>query len=224
VSDESEPEAAPDEHAPEPEPGQEAVGEVTGEVPAPPSEVTEPSFFAPSPALEPADVGSAAPPGEATVPAFYPTTPVSAYEVTDPAYFPPSGARPMEGRDAVTLAGGPPSVAMRIPVPTSVAELFETLPIRFRADRAAGWNARFHFRFKDVERSDWTVVIEDGFCRAFAGHEGAADCVVTTTEKTYLAIEGGLQAPETAFLLGKVKVSNIAAMTRFGKLFRKVAP
>ncbi len=147
-------------------------------------------------------------------------------EVTEPAYFPPAGARPipMAGREAVILAGGPPSLAVRIPVPTSVAELFETLPLRFRAERAAGWNARFHFRFKDVERSDWTVVIEDGSCRAFAGHEGAADCVVTTTEKTYLAIEGGLQAPETAFLLGKVKVSNIVAMTKFGKLFRKVAP
>lgn len=195
-----------------------------GDTPAPLSEVTEPSFFAPSPALEPAVVGSVASSVEATVPAFYPAAPVPAPEVTDPAYFPPAGARPMEGRDAVTLAGGFPSLAMRIPVPASVAELFETLPLRFRADRAAGWNARFHFRFKDVERSDWTVVIEDGFCRAFAGREGTADCVVTTTEKTYLAIEGGQQAPETAFLLGKVKVSNIAAMTKFGKLFRKVAP
>jgi len=53
--------------------------------------------------------------------------------------------------------------------------------------------------------------------------DGLADCVVTTTEKTYLAIECGQQSPETAFLLGKVKVSNIAAMTRFGRLFRKVA-
>ena len=51
---------------------------------------------------------------------------------------------------------------------------------------------------------------------------GLADCVVTTTEKTYLAIEGGQQSAETAFLLGKVKVSNIGAMTRFGRLFRKV--
>jgi putative sterol carrier protein len=112
---------------------------------------------------------------------------------------------------------------MRIPVPTSVVELFETLPLRFRADRAAGWNARFHFRFKDVAPSDWTVVIEDGVCQTMEGHDGTPDCVVTTTEKTYLAIEGGQQSPETAFLLGKVKVSNVAAMTRFGKLFRKVA-
>jgi putative sterol carrier protein len=116
-----------------------------------------------------------------------------------------------------------PSVAMKLPVPTNVVELFETLPVRFRADRAAGWNARFHFRFKDVARSDWTVVVEDGFCRTREGHEGTADCVVTTTEKTYLAIESGQQSAETAFLLGKVKVSNIGAMTRFGKLFRKIA-
>jgi putative sterol carrier protein len=112
---------------------------------------------------------------------------------------------------------------MRLPVPTNVEELFATLPLRFRADRAAGWNARFHFRFKDSARSDWTVVVEDGFCRTLEGHDGTPDCVVTTTEKTYLAIESGQQSPETAFLLGKVKVSNVAAMTRFGKLFRKVA-
>jgi putative sterol carrier protein len=117
-----------------------------------------------------------------------------------------------------------PSIAMKLPVPTNVVELFETLPIRFRADRAAGWSARFHFRFKDAARSDWTVVIDDGTCRALEGHDGTPDCVVTTTEKTYLAIESGQQSPETAFLLGKVKVSNVAAMTKFGKLFRKIAP
>ena len=124
--------------------------------------------------------------------------------------------------DAVTLVTGPISTGPIVPAPSSVAELFDTLPLRFRADRAAGWSARFHFRFKDVARSDWTVVVEDGACRTLEGHDGLADCVVTTTEKTYLAVECGQQSPETAFLLGKVKVSNIGAMTRFGRLFRKV--
>lgn len=124
--------------------------------------------------------------------------------------------------DVVTLVTGPISTGPIVPTPSNVAELFETLPLRFRADRAAGWSARFHFRFKDVARSDWTVVVEDGACRTLEGHDGLADCVVTTTEKTYLAVECGQQSPETAFLLGKVKVSNIGAMTRFGRLFRKV--
>jgi alkylation response protein AidB-like acyl-CoA dehydrogenase/putative sterol carrier protein len=182
----------------------ESLESVFSEFPAPPGAGPEPappvpSFVPPQPPPLPADV-------EATEPAFFPEP------VPTP---PPSRSVPEAGST---------SQAMKLPVPRSVEELFETLPLRFRSDRAQGWNARFHFRFRDVSRSDWTVVIEDGFCRTLEGHEGTPDCVVTTTEKTYLAIESGQQSPETAFLLGKVKVSNIAAMTRFGKLFRKVAP
>jgi putative sterol carrier protein len=205
-----------------------AAAEAVPELPAPEPalyswDATEPSFFAPAAAAAP-------PPGESTKPSFVPppAEPApAALEATEPAFFPPPAAAPLPvphvPAEPVTLPGGPPSIAFGIPVPRNVAELFETLPLRFRAERAAGWNARFHFRFKDAARPDWTVVIEDGFCRTLEGHDGTADCVVTTTEKTYLAIESGQQSPETAFLLGKVKVSNVAAMTRFGKLFRKVA-
>ena len=162
-------------------------------------EATVPSFVAPAPAPSPADV-----------------------EVTEPAFFPEPASPPASFRAVPEV--GSTSLVMKLPVPRSVEELFETLPLRFRADRAQGWSARFHFCFRDAARSDWTVVVEDGFCRTIEGHEGTPDCVVTTTEKTYLAIESGQQSPETAFLLGKVKVTNVAAMTRFGKLFRKVAP
>lgn len=198
-------------------------------VPAPVTEETVPSYFSPEfpEPSEPAEPAEANPASfELTEPSFVPPpppAPTRSYEDTAPAYYPATPLPAPLGGEPVTLAGGPPSVAMRIPVPKNVVELFETLPLRFRADRAAGWNARFHFRFKDADKPDWTVVIEDGFCQTIEGHDGTPDCVVTTTEKTYLAIEGGLQSPETAFLLGKVKVSNVAAMTRFGKLFRKVA-
>lgn len=200
----------------------ETLDAVFAEVPAATavSSDTAPSFFAPS--LPPGDAPA---PGEATAPSFVPpppSPPPSSVEATAPAYYPPDVLTPSPGSAALPV--GSVSVAMKLPVPQNVEELFGTLPLRFRADRAQGWNARFHFRFKDVLRSDWTVVVEDGFCRAVEGHEGTPDCVVTTTEKTYLAIESGQQSPETAFLLGKVKVSNVAAMTRFGKLFRKVAP
>lgn len=176
------------------------------------------------PALE-ASPAFAAPTVEATVPSLVPQAPAPSpadVEVTEPAFFPEPASRPAPSRAVPEV--GSISLAMKLPVPRSVEELFETLPLRFRADRAQGWSARFHFRFRDAARSDWTVVVEDGFCRTLEGHEGTPDCVVTTTEKTYLAIESGQQSPETAFLLGKVKVSNVAAMTRFGKLFRKVAP
>ena len=151
-------------------------------------EATEPSFFAPPPGPESAR-GAVASTRET------PDVPASSRRRRPrprgrrPRTFPPAPRAGPDGRARRRHARRPglPSVAMRLPVPTNVVELFETLPLRFRADRAAGWNARFHFRFKDVARSDWTVVIEDGFCRTLEGHDGAADCVVTTTEKTYLA-------------------------------------
>lgn len=214
--------------------------ETFGAAGVPPLEATEPSYV-PPPAASPeagveATVPSWVPPEpasagvalEATEPSFVPPAPpepaptVAALEATEPSFVPPAPAQPPPS-EPVTLPGVMPSLAIKLPIPTNVVELFETLPLRFRPDRAAGWNARFHFRFKDAARSDWTVVIDDGTCRALEGHDGAPDCVVTTTEKTYLAIESGQQSPETAFLLGKVKVSNVAAMTKFGKLFRKIA-
>ncbi len=175
------------------------------------------------------EVSAAAAPAESEpvsveeFPAPDPEPPASPLEATEPSFFAPPPSPAPVIHDVVTLVTGPPSIAMKLPVPANVVELFETLPIRFRPDRAAGWNARFHFRFKDAARSDWTVVIEDGTCRTVEGHDGTPDCVVTTTEKTYLGIESGQQSPETAFLLGKVKVSNIGAMTKFGRAFRKVA-
>ena len=191
--------------------------------PVPVSPDTSPAFFAPPfPGEAPADAVEKTSPSFVPPPSATPLPPNA--EATSPAFFPPKAEEPGLPAEPVSLAAGIPSIAMKLPVPRNIVELFETLPLRLRADRAAGWNARFHFRFRDAIRSDWTVVIEDGFCRAFEGHEGVPDCVVTTTEKTYLAVEAGQEAPETAFLLGKVKVSNVAAMTRFGKLFRKVAP
>jgi len=212
----------------------ESLDAVFSEFPAPPGagpELPPPdASFEPAPETTFAGVPEpgpepATPAVDATVPSFVPPAPApppADVEVTEPAYF-PEAAPPQAPLRAAPEVGST-SLAMKLPVPRSVEELFETLPLRFRADRAQGWNARFHFRFRDAARSDWTVLVEDGFCRTLEGHEGAPDCVVTTTEKTYLAIESGQQSPETAFLLGKVKVSNVAAMTRFGKLFRKVAP
>ena len=206
---ESAPRAAPE------TPGEPLTPEAPGE-PLAQEERTEPAYVPPAPA-PPASF-------EATEPSYVPPAPPAPAplsEETTPSFVPPPPAPPTP--EPTTLPGVMPSIAMRIPVPTNVVELFQTLPIRFRPERAAGWNARFHFRFRDAARPDWTVVVEDGECRTLEGHDGTPDCVVTTTEKTYLAVESGQQSAETAFLLGKVKVSNVAAMTRFGKLFRKIA-
>lgn len=107
--------------------------------------------------------------------------------------------------------------------PRDVEELFAQLPKRFRPERAEGFTGRFHFRFTDSPTPDWTLVIGNGRVETARGHDGAADCVVTTTEKVYLAIEAGTQNPQSAFLTGKVKVSNVLPMLTLLKCFRRVA-
>jgi len=54
------------------------------------------------------------------------------------------------------------------------------------------------------------------------GLEGTPDCVVSTSEETYLGIETGRVNPQTAFMMGKVKISNVSEMLRYVKAFRPV--
>lgn len=122
-----------------------------------------------------------------------------------------AGARPL---------AAPPSPAAPAPLPTTLAELFEALPSRLRPEKTEGWASRFHFRFKGSATPEWTVVVDGPRCSVERGLAGTADCVVTTTEAVYLGIETGRQNPQTAFLTGKVKVSNLVAMTRYIKAFR----
>ena len=104
-----------------------------------------------------------------------------------------------------------------------LAALMNSLPGRLKADKTEGWKAVFHFKFKNSATPEWTVSIDSARCDVREGLHGAADCVVTTTEEVYLAVEQGRQNPQMAVLSGKLKISNLMAMTRFSKSFRRLA-
>ncbi len=108
-------------------------------------------------------------------------------------------------------------------IPTDLPGFFQALPLRHRPEKTIDWRSRFHFRFRESAHPEWTVAIDGASVSVSEGLTGTADCVVQTTEKVYLDIETGRQNPETAFLMGKVKVSNVAAMMKYTKAFRPVA-
>lgn len=103
----------------------------------------------------------------------------------------------------------------------TVAEVFESLPSRFRSDWCDDWNATFHFSIADAEQEKWTVEIFGDRCRVAPGHHGAADCEVSMKEKTYIGIERGETDPQMAVLTGKVRISNLSAMMKFSKCFER---
>jgi putative sterol carrier protein len=103
--------------------------------------------------------------------------------------------------------------------PAEVAAIFESLPGRFRPDRAADVRAVYHWTIDGAARDRWTVEIADAECRVRPGHEGQADCSIAMSEQTFLAIETGRRNPVMAFVKGKIKVSNVGAMRRYDRAF-----
>jgi acyl-CoA dehydrogenase len=106
--------------------------------------------------------------------------------------------------------------------PTTVDEIFATLPARFKTEKAKGKNLNVEFKF---DNANYFVLINDGNLEikntADSG-QNTADCIVETDDATYIAVETGKLNPQEAFMTGKIKVSDIMQMMAFGGLFKKL--
>ncbi len=132
------------------------------------------------------------------------------------------------------IASGQPALAVAepefaTPLATSNAvagvtlpEVMRSLAARHRPERTQDWKALFHFKFTGSGHPEWTVQVDSNRCEVSEGLVGTPDCVVTTAEETYLAIEQGRQNAEMAILTRKIKISNLTAMMKFSKAFRRI--
>ncbi len=100
-------------------------------------------------------------------------------------------------------------------------EIIESIPVRFRPEKAVGYNTVFQFDISGDETLQYTVVISNGTCTLQQGLQGTADCVIKTKAKVYVDLETGKANPQMALMMGKVKVSNLPAMMQFAKCFRR---
>ncbi len=114
----------------------------------------------------------------------------------------------------------PPEAPPPAEIPMTVEGLIGSLPQRLRPERAEGWRAVFHFVLAGAERPEWTVTLDGGTCRVVPGLAGMPDCVVRMSADTYVGIESGRVNPQTAFMMGRVKVSDVGQMMRYVKAFR----
>jgi putative sterol carrier protein len=67
------------------------------------------------------------------------------------------------------------------------------------------------------------VAIRKGQCTVEPGLTGKAKCAVTVADKTYQDIELGRLKPEVAFMSGKIKMSDMAEMMQFTRMFKRFA-
>jgi putative sterol carrier protein len=89
-------------------------------------------------------------------------------------------------------------------MPTSAREFFQELGSRKESPRVRGLTASYRF---DVEEAgSWRVEVDDG-ALSVEESDAAADCVISTSEETFLRIVRGEENAMGAYFTGKVKVA-----------------
>ena len=101
----------------------------------------------------------------------------------------------------------------------SVQQIVSTVPRRFRKEKAGNFSGIYHFDIRGSEGGQYSIVINNGTCSVEQGLIGKPTCKVTLKDRTYVKLELGEVNPQMQLVLGRVKVSNVAALLQFGKLF-----
>ncbi len=91
----------------------------------------------------------------------------------------------------------------------STREFFEDVAGRVDAARAAGKRASYRFEVEGA--ATWRVDVVDGRVNV-EERGGDADCVVRTSETTFLRIVNGETSPLSAYMLGKVRIDGDMAL------------
>lgn len=107
--------------------------------------------------------------------------------------------------------------------PEKASEIIKSLPTRFRADKAEGFDAVFHFDIAGPNGGQFTVSVKDKACAVADGFQGESTCKVTVQDSVYEDVELGRTNPQMAVMMGKIKINNIGAMMRFVGLFDRLA-
>jgi len=98
-------------------------------------------------------------------------------------------------------------------------EHIRATPQRFNPDDKPEAETCFHFSISGEGGGELTVTVKDGKCNVQDGLQGSSKCVVQATDDTYMDIINGKQNPQMAVFTGKLKISNLAEMMKFHKLF-----
>jgi putative sterol carrier protein len=102
----------------------------------------------------------------------------------------------------------------------TAAEFFEGLPGRFHADRATGVEAAFQFVLTGDGGGTWHAIVHDGTCTVAVGEHPAPTIAITVSAENWLKIVAGTMDPQTAFMLGRLKLKgDIGLAMRLRSLF-----
>lgn len=114
----------------------------------------------------------------------------------------------------------------------SIEDIFQTLPSRLKKEKAKDVELNVLFEFENdlkfsvsIKDSQLTVNRQPSTTNAQPStvnrQPSTVNLIITTTTETYIGVETGKINPQEAFMTGKIKVSDLGVMMKFGGLFKK---
>jgi putative sterol carrier protein len=89
----------------------------------------------------------------------------------------------------------------------TAAELFASLPERFRSERAGDLRATYLFELEGDGGGTWTVRVADGALSVDEGTAPEPDVTVRAKAEDWLAIVDGRMDPQLAYLTKRLRVT-----------------
>lgn len=109
-------------------------------------------------------------------------------------------------------------------LPETAKEILYSLPGRLKEDKVDdSTEGVFHFHMEGDGGGEFTITVKNKQVTVEEGLHGTATCDVKAKASDYADIELGKTNPQMAFMMGKIKISNLGEMMKFMGLFRKLA-
>ncbi|MCW3126002.1 MAG: citronellyl-CoA dehydrogenase [Bacteroidetes bacterium] len=103
---------------------------------------------------------------------------------------------------------------------TTAKEILFSLPGRLKTDKVDdSTSGVFHFLMEG--EGDYTITLKDKAVTVEDGLVGTPTCEVRAKASDYVDIETGKTNPQMAFMMGKIKITNLGEMMKFMGLFAK---
>jgi acyl-CoA dehydrogenase len=105
--------------------------------------------------------------------------------------------------------------------PTTAKEILYSLPGRLKEEKVDdSTEGVFHFYMEG--EGEYTITLKDKKVTVEDGLHGTPTCEVKAKGQDYVDIETGKTNPQMAFMMGKIKISNLGEMMKFMGLFKKL--
>lgn len=99
-------------------------------------------------------------------------------------------------------------------------DFFESLPDRFRSEKAGDLKSIFQFDILGDQGGKWFVEVKEGTCKVEEGKSASPDLTATINARDFIDIITGKLKPQNAFFTGRLAIRGNQSMAfKFASIF-----